>query len=214
MDRGAPAHVPVAVTAPPASAILRTVSRPIFGGFDGHFYSNQTMQWKDGDWTDLAPSTGPGARGRRAVMRWTRRGTSPCCSAASRASTRTTRGRGTGTTGRASFRPCQPNAGYNAAAAFDPFFGAVLLFGGAAGGPDLNELVEWTGTDWVELTTGRTPMGRESHAFVYDEATGLDVLFGGQAGDKLFRGHLGADHGDGSITASDRRNLDTGFSRV
>ena len=81
--------------------------------------------------------------------------------------------------------PIEPPLTYYSSAAYDPQLASVIEFGGAAGGPDLNDSWAWNGTAWSPLSTSRTPSGRESCAMAYDSVVGHIVIFGGQNGTKL-----------------------------
>ncbi len=72
-----------------------------------------------------------------------------------------------------------PRAGH--ALAYDSARGRVVLFGGWDGNRLLNDIWEWSGTAWTNVTPrqGASPSPREDHAMVYDSARGRVVLFGG-----------------------------------
>ena len=56
---------------------------------------------------------------------------------------------------------------------------AVLVFGGADGGVDQNRTWLWTGSNWEQLVTARSPDPREGAGMVYDVALGRTIVFGG-----------------------------------
>jgi hypothetical protein len=62
----------------------------------------------------------------------------------------------------------------------------VVVFGGGSGGVDLNQTWAWTGTDWTQLTTQKSPAARESMGTAYDAASGQLMVFGGVAGNTIF----------------------------
>jgi hypothetical protein len=79
--------------------------------------------------------------------------------------------------------PSRPSARDDAAMAYDPADGAVLLFGGLViGGEGLNALDDtwsWNGTRWAELHPTASPPGLSGALLGYDPATGSLVLTGG-----------------------------------
>ena len=97
-----------------------------------------------------------------------------------------------------------PAGRFNAAAAFDPVTGAVMLFGGRLQDGELAaDTWAWTGATWHELDsgTGRTPAG-EGAAMAWDAAAGAMVLVaptaGGSGGDTfVWDGAHWVRHGDG-----------------
>lgn len=59
----------------------------------------------------------------------------------------------------------------------------VLMFGGKSGEEKyLNELWEWTGTNWVKVETTNAPPARMNATFVYDEKNDRFLLYGGWGG--------------------------------
>jgi hypothetical protein len=92
---------PPAVTSPIAFTDPPTGHAMIFGGYDGMFYQHGTFRWGPAGWEELHPTNSPGARPPPRPPS-TRTPVLSCCSAAWRASTRSTRGCGTGPTGPAS----------------------------------------------------------------------------------------------------------------
>ena len=65
---------------------------------------------------------------------------------------------------------------------WDPLLGELVLFGGYehTSGGLLSTTWAWNGTNWVQITTATSPVGRAQSAMAYgDAATGKIVLFGG-----------------------------------
>ncbi len=79
--------------------------------------------------------------------------------------------------------PNRPSARDDAAMAYDPAAGSVLLFGGLViGSQGLNALDDtwsWSGTRWTELHPSASPPGLSGALLGYDPATGSLVLTGG-----------------------------------
>ncbi len=66
------------------------------------------------------------------------------------------------------------------AMAYDSARGRIVLFGGREDGKyDRDETWEWTGSDWVSVSTGTTPAARRYHAMAFDSNRQRTVLFGG-----------------------------------
>jgi cysteine-rich repeat protein len=66
--------------------------------------------------------------------------------------------------------------------AYDVRRGRLVLFGGATGAflpAPGNDTLEWTGSGWVEPSSGIAPAPRIGSAMAYDSSTGETVLFGG-----------------------------------
>jgi N-acetylneuraminic acid mutarotase len=65
---------------------------------------------------------------------------------------------------------------------FDPTLKAVVVFGGwdEELGQDINQTWSWDGSNWVQLTTKKSPPAREGLGMAYDPATHEAVMFGGQ----------------------------------
>ncbi len=57
----------------------------------------------------------------------------------------------------------------------------IILFGGNDG-VRRNDLWEWNGTAWSQVTTTNPPSGRQSHSMCYDSIRQRVVLFGGMDG--------------------------------
>ncbi|HSP34475.1 MAG TPA: kelch repeat-containing protein [Thermoanaerobaculia bacterium] len=87
-----------------------------------------------------------------------------------------------------------PNTRYGAQIATDPNTGHTILFGGlrldseVKNGTTLshqvyaNDMWEWDGSAWKQLSSTNTPSPRENGAFAWDYAKNNFVLFGGWAG--------------------------------
>jgi len=59
----------------------------------------------------------------------------------------------------------------------------IVLFGGnAPGGTPRNDTWEWDGTNWTQRTPANPPGPRAHHGFVFDSARGNSVCFGGRSG--------------------------------
>lgn len=79
-----------------------------------------------------------------------------------------------------------PRAG--ASLTYDRRSRIVLLFGGDSGDrtPLLrNDLWAWNGSDWMQESPVTVPPARSDAALVFDEASGLTILFGGTNGTPL-----------------------------
>jgi hypothetical protein len=157
----------------------------IYGGFGGHFYSGATWQWTGGTWQLLNTPVFPFSRGSAPtaldlanhtvvlfggladifpINTWTFDGTNWTHQ----------------------FPATQPTWRFYSGAAYEPHLQAVVVFGGAYGGTDLNDTWEWTGTNWVQLYPQPSPTPRESFGMAYDEALGSVVIFGGKHGHTLY----------------------------
>ena len=80
--------------------------------------------------------------------------------------------------------PGVPGALAQAALAYLPSRGRVVLFGGMLGsvGGAKNETWEWNGTGWLQVHLPFSPPERFGHAMVYDAARRRVFLFGGTGG--------------------------------
>ncbi|MEI6775568.1 MAG: kelch repeat-containing protein [Chloroflexales bacterium] len=75
-----------------------------------------------------------------------------------------------------------PPARSSHAMAYDTARQRVILFGGSRrgiGGGFLNDIWEWDGTTWTQITSATSPPARSSHAMAYDATRQRVVLFGG-----------------------------------
>lgn len=70
----------------------------------------------------------------------------------------------------------------NAALAYDPVRGTVVLFGGSNKRLLRRDLWEWDGTTWQELFLASSPPTLELTAMAYDAVNARFVLFGGNKG--------------------------------
>jgi len=70
---------------------------------------------------------------------------------------------------------------FDTAAAFDPAFHVVVVFGGDAGNGALNTSWAWTGTNWLLGQPSQSPPARELHGMAYDFARKQLLVFGGEA---------------------------------
>ncbi len=79
---------------------------------------------------------------------------------------------------------CGPSPRYNAAASYDRKLGAVVLFGGTAGGSTyFNDTWEFVAGHWLNVTGGAAPSARDLAAFAYyTTPLNVSVLFGGYNG--------------------------------
>ncbi len=63
---------------------------------------------------------------------------------------------------------------------FDSARGLVVLFGGRSVGAEYDDVWEWNGTDWTEVTVvGLSPLARATHGMAYDSTRQKHVIFGG-----------------------------------
>jgi hypothetical protein len=150
-----------------------------YGGFDGQFFQLNTFRWTGTDWKRVRTSNSATARGNAV--------------AATDGKTKTTvlfDGIGDvnpyntwtfdGSNWTEQTPAQQPPSRYGSPGAFDPRLGAVIVFGGGEGGPELNDTWAWTGTAWKQLSPAQSPPGREGYGMAYDPAIGHIVIFGGQ----------------------------------
>ena len=79
--------------------------------------------------------------------------------------------RGTGSTG--------VNLRAHIAAAFDSGRGVTVVYAGGNTNNQGDELSEWNGSFWTNLSPLGTPRSRTKHAMAYDAARGLTVMVGG-----------------------------------
>jgi hypothetical protein len=79
--------------------------------------------------------------------------------------------------------PLRPSARDDAAMAYDPSEGRVILFGGLVLGSEglstLSDTWSWDGSGWVQLHPAVSPPGLSGALLGYDPSTGLLVLTGG-----------------------------------
>jgi hypothetical protein len=63
---------------------------------------------------------------------------------------------------------------------YDAGRGVTVLFGGRNWSFEYNDVWEWNGIDWTQVSVGGSlPDARETHGMTYDSARGVHVLFGG-----------------------------------
>lgn len=103
--------------------------------------------------------------------------------------------------------PGTPPERSDAAMAFDPETGQVVMFGGLGANGSLGDTWIWSGTVWTEVHPQSSPLTRFGASMVYDPRLHGLVLFGGSP--------------DQPISASQQGNLDatwlwtgTGWSRI
>ncbi len=72
-----------------------------------------------------------------------------------------------------------PAARFGHAMAFDTARGRTVLFGGVAGGSNLNDTWEWDGADWTQIQDIGPPP-RSLTALAFDSKRARTVLFGGE----------------------------------
>lgn len=76
-----------------------------------------------------------------------------------------------------------PSARAGHGAAWDAVRGAVVIFGGSTGAAYLNDVWQWNGTTWSQITTsGGPPSARDGMGFAYDVARDVLVMHGGVGG--------------------------------
>jgi hypothetical protein len=79
--------------------------------------------------------------------------------------------------------PNLPAGRSNAAMAFDPVLGQLVLFGGSSvTGGVMGDMWTWTGSNWVQLNPTVLPQRRYGPSLTLDESNGRLVLFGGVSG--------------------------------
>lgn len=72
----------------------------------------------------------------------------------------------------------------DAAMAYDPAHGQIVLFGGDGPGL-LRDTWTWDGTTWTKQTPATSPPAREGAQMAFDPDSGQLILFGGYAGGRL-----------------------------
>ena len=77
-----------------------------------------------------------------------------------------------GTTWTLEFPANQPLTVYGASGVFDPNLDAVIVFGGADAGVAQNRTWLWTGSNWEQVITARSPGAREGAGIAYDVVLG------------------------------------------
>ena len=78
------------------------------------------------------------------------------------------------------FFPTQsPSARENHSMAYDSMRGVVVLYGGEGDGGLYNDLWEYDGSTWVQVTTSQSPPARIGSSIIYSTQSGKMVLFGG-----------------------------------
>ncbi|HEV7679766.1 MAG TPA: hypothetical protein VGQ42_14470 [Candidatus Dormibacteraeota bacterium] len=75
--------------------------------------------------------------------------------------------------------PGNPPARAQAAMAYDPNLGVVVMFGGRGGSGSLDDTWTWDGSTWRRQHTAVAPAARAGATMGYDKSTGRMVLFGG-----------------------------------
>jgi hypothetical protein len=71
-----------------------------------------------------------------------------------------------------------PRAGHTLT--YDAGRGVTVLFGGRGSDGYSNEIWEWDGNDWSQVTvSGASPEGRTFHGMAYDSTRGVHVMYGG-----------------------------------
>jgi Galactose oxidase, central domain len=181
--QAAPAHVPIAVTAPMLFPDPVSGRVDEFGGFDGRFYQAQNWRWKNGDWHQLPTKKVPYARSA-AVF-----GTDPVLQQtvvfgglADVNSTNTWTYNGHKWTEQSP--AAQLTGRFNTGAVYDPRFSGIVVFAGFTG-QDVNETWLWSANDWTQLFPQQSPPPRESMGMAFDELHQQTVVFGGLNGNTL-----------------------------
>jgi hypothetical protein len=182
--RGAPRHVPPAVTGPCLFTDPVNGHVDMVGGFDGRLYQYRTFQWTGAEWRALRVSASPTARAAAACAldRPTRRAVLfGGLGDLNTYDTWTFDGR----TWERQTPVHQPPQRFNAMTTYDPRQRGVFVFGGGSASGMLADNWLWTGTDWRELKPTDTPSARESSGMAFDPRTRSVVLFGGDSGEPI-----------------------------
>ena len=165
----------------------------LFGGETGTNSGllNDTWMWNGTIWTQLAPATSPPAR-YDAAMAY-----DPATrqlvlfggfGAADNSDDLNDTWTWNGTTWKKATPANSPPVRVTAGLAYDPANAGLVLFGGLGPAPFgqqappsafLNDTWIWNGSNWTQQRPAASPPARSAASFVYDQATGQDILFGG-----------------------------------
>ncbi len=164
----------------------------VFGGTNGGLLDD-TWEWDGTTWSEVTPETGPGPRYNHAMAYDPVRQTVVLFGGIDDMNIRrndTWEFNGT-TWDDVTPSPPGPESRFGHDMAYDPTRGRVVLFGGVrSDGVRLNDIWEWTGVSWDEVSLdGVLPAVRQNHALAYDSMRRRLVLFGG-------RGNAGITFGD------------------
>lgn len=150
----------------------------LYGGFDGRLYQLDTWRWVGGTWKRLHTTTSPFARAWAVVGLDLARKSVILSSGLGDVRTNNT-----WTWDGVDWTAQQPAIALpnisDSAAAFDPTFHVVVVFGGDDGGGPLNTSWAWTGSNWLLGQTTQSPPARELEGMAYDFASHQLIVFGG-----------------------------------
>lgn len=163
----------------------------LFGGnLNGVSSTGQTWTYQAGTWTELNPSPAPGGRAAPAMIYDAADGyvllfggCSPAYSSVCEQSRNDTWEFKAGTWTQLT-PPTSPPARTDAAIAYDPTLGDVVMFGGCVQisgtcSAALNDTWEFRGGVWTLIHTAASPSARFGASMAYDPSVGHTVLFGG-----------------------------------
>jgi hypothetical protein len=159
--------------------------RVLLAGGDDPATAGSVWEWNGTSWTQISPST-PLLRRKPALAHHPGTGTTLLFGGADLGQNDAATGdtwawTGTDWTLLDAGGPAGPAPREAAQIASSPRRDRVVLFGGddPSGSVAANDLWEWDGTTWTEVTPARGPLGVEGGALTYDPGRDVFVLFGG-----------------------------------
>jgi cysteine-rich repeat protein len=164
----------------------------MFGGYRGAMLSD-TVEYDGTRWVAKTPATSPPARGWPAAAYDSARDRVVMFGGAQ---TEAIFGNGInyadtweydGTTWIQQFPATPPTPRRDAATAYDPVRGVIVMFGGLDAGATNSETWEYNGTNWNKITPATTtPPARFGARMAYDPVRKVMVMFGGRPGPVQF----------------------------
>ena len=154
----------------------------LFGGWGAAGALGDTWIWDGGEW-HLEEGQGPSPRGSQPSPTMRKRSWS-CCSVAWATTGWPTPGPGMVRSGPSS-KGQVPPARTSHSMAYHADRKSIVLFGGRGVEGLLDDMWEWNGSTWRELS-GEGPSARSYHALAYDSAQQCLVLFGGKGDDERY----------------------------
>ncbi|MFK7740781.1 MAG: kelch repeat-containing protein [Planctomycetota bacterium] len=178
-----PANSPPALTAHSMTYYLPFNHTVLFGGIANGMRSSDTWIWDGTNWSQAAPTNVPPARVAHSMAYDENRATIVMfggIDATGMLLDDTWEWNGIDWTLMTSTTP-PPPARRSHPMAYLPSRGTVVLFGGVGGatGADLNDLWEWNGIDWAQITTANAPQPRRATDMAYDPVNGGLLIFSG-----------------------------------
>ncbi|NNN03693.1 MAG: hypothetical protein HKL87_06850, partial [Acidimicrobiaceae bacterium] len=156
----------------------------LFGGSSGGTLSGHTWTWNGSTWSQVTTSTGPSPREGASLAYDPATGTMILFGGLDNSGgylNDTWSWDGSSWSQMAITSPTSPSPRFLASLAYDPATQTMVLFGGNSAGTDDGDtwVLNTSAGYWLQVPSTPSPLPRNSASFVYDPATGTDILFGG-----------------------------------